>query len=470
LGEFPVRKFTPPAPPSKGGAKGGSQPTDPDGNPDTSFLAKIPADVAWTFQTLDRNGLVLNMAQTWHQVRPGEIRHDCGGCHAHSQQPTRFELTAAARPDYPVWDLTRNHPLLTSKKNDQTGKKWDDQDETGVRFASSALSVEYHRDIKPILARSCVACHTRSWEKPAGELVLDDDDTIIDGLPGTYFRLAHDNGQPAGQGKKVQFGPKPVGWIHEVPLLKSYTRTQASRYIRKMQSRRSLLVWKIFGKRLDGFANEDHPSESEPGSGVLMHRGQRIDPGDEKRFKEMLKLSDVDYRGGIMPPPEAVAGTWKGPDGKPIKVEPLTDEDRRTLVRWIDLGCPVDLDFDPKRPSAVGQGLLRDEGQPTLTLAEPRRGSNPVPLTRILVGMHDYDTGLDMDSFTVVADFPIDGVAPGENLASKFQALADQRWELKLAEPITSLPRGWLTVSVKDRQGNTTRIERTFSVGSPAAK
>ena len=30
--------------------------------------------------------------------------------------------------------------------------------------------------------------------------------------------------------------------------------------------------------------------------------------------------------------------------------------------------------------------------------------------------------------------------------------------------PVTELPRGQLTVSVKDRQGNTTRIERTFTV------
>ena len=67
------------------------QPLDPDGNPDTSFLAKIPADVAWTFQTLDKDGMVLNMAQTWHQVRPGEIRNNCGGCHAHSQKPTALQ-------------------------------------------------------------------------------------------------------------------------------------------------------------------------------------------------------------------------------------------------------------------------------------------------------------------------------------------------------------------------------------------
>ena len=80
LGEIPVRQVRP--------ASDGKQPLDPDGNPDTSFLAKIPADVAFTFQTLDKDGMVLNMAQTWHQVRPGEIRNDCGGCHAHSQKPT----------------------------------------------------------------------------------------------------------------------------------------------------------------------------------------------------------------------------------------------------------------------------------------------------------------------------------------------------------------------------------------------
>src|SRR5262249_27357801 len=42
LGEIPVRKFHQ-SPDRKGGVE---QPLDPDGNPDTSFLAKIPADVA----------------------------------------------------------------------------------------------------------------------------------------------------------------------------------------------------------------------------------------------------------------------------------------------------------------------------------------------------------------------------------------------------------------------------------------
>src|SRR5262249_11997053 len=111
LGEVPVRKFE--IRNSKSETKNG-QPVDPDGNPDTSFLVKVPADVAWTFQTLDKHGMVLNMAQTWHQLRPGEIRTDCGGCHAHSQKPTPFEKTAAARDDYKVWDLTQRTPLVTT--------------------------------------------------------------------------------------------------------------------------------------------------------------------------------------------------------------------------------------------------------------------------------------------------------------------------------------------------------------------
>ena len=166
-----------------------------------------------------------------------------------------------------------------------------------------------------------------------------------------------------------------------------------------------------------------------------------------------------------MPPPEAVAGTYKGPDGKLVKVAPLSDEDKLTLVRWIDLGCPIDRDYDPKQPAERGLGWLLDEGRPTLTLTSPQPGANTEPLSRILIGMHDYATGLDLASLSVTADFAIDGVKAGENLAAKFNALPDSRWELRLQNPIASLPKGRLTVSVRDRQGNLSKIERSFSVG-----
>src|SRR5205085_664480 len=100
--------------------------------------------------------------------------------------------------------------------------------------------------------------------------------------------------------------------------------------------------------------------------------------------------------------------------GKPIKVPALTDEDRRTIARWIDLGCPIDLDpqYKPGDPSGRSFGWMGDDQRPTLTVTAPAPGENP-PLTRILVGMADAYTGLDLGSFQVAADFPIDGVPAG---------------------------------------------------------
>jgi hypothetical protein len=215
----------------------------------------------------------------------------------------------------------------------------------------------------------------------------------------------------------------------------------------------------VYGKRLDGFSNEDIPSppldyDNEQNVLDWCHHGKN-------------KGWDVDFLGSAMPPPEAVAGTYKGPDGKLIKVAPLSDEDKLTLTRWIDIGCPIDREYEPNQR---GQGWLLDEGRPTLTLTYPQSGAGKEPLARILIGMHDYATGLDPASFSVTADFAIDGAKAGENLATKFQGLPENRWELRLKEPITALEKGRLTVSVKDRQGNLTRIERTFSVVGPGTR
>jgi hypothetical protein len=402
LGEIPVRHLD----------ADGKQPLDPDGNPDTSFLAKIPADVAFTFQTLDRNGMVLNMAQTWHQVRPGEVRNDCGGCHAHSQRPTDFKLTAAARPDYQVFDLTRHTPLVTARARDESGRRWDVKGETGLRFEKAVKDVEYHRDVRPIFERSCAACHSYKLAKPAGKLALDDDRPV----PGPHWDLGN-------------AGPVPATYNTLAGHYLGITR-----YVRGFQSRRSLLIWKVYGRRLDG----------------LPARPLR---GQEEVHKRILAAGD--FTGSVMPPPEAV---------KTGKVKPLTDEDRRTLVRWIDLGCPVDLAYDPKDPGKRGDGWLFDDQRPTLTLTYPRPGANE-RLDRILVGMHDYYCGLDADSFTVTADFEAGAGKVGDNLVRHFKQVSPGVWEMRLPRPIHSLPRGRLTVAVRDRQGNVSRIDRTFRVG-----
>jgi hypothetical protein len=126
---------------------------------------------------------------------------------------------------------------LTTRDRDQSGSQWDKDNETGLRFETEIKNVEYLRDVRPILDRSCVACHTQKVEKPAGGLVLDDDEKEKlpafghDAgpnvrVPAAYFRLATG---------RVQHTAGELGLPGDA----------ASRYIRKFQSRRSLLVWKV---------------------------------------------------------------------------------------------------------------------------------------------------------------------------------------------------------------------------------
>ncbi len=403
LGEIPLRKRD-----SKG-----NEILDPEGNPDTSFLAKIPADVPFTFQTLDANGMVLNMSQTWHQVRPGEVRHNCGGCHAHAQNGLAFQKTFAARDDYKFTNLTDGAMTLSMNKSEPIVQKHD----------AGAIDVEYYRDIKPILLRSCVKCHSKNGKSAAG-LVLDDDE-LVDGYDNTYHRLAND--------PRAQHGRKPV--------IKngSWRQTNASRYIRKFQSRRSLLTWKIYGKRLDGWTNDDHPTESTPGDASTLPEG--ANPND----------ADIDFVGKMMPPPDS-------------DVPRLTGDEMLTIARWIDLGCPISRQDDGYKE----RGWFLDELRPTLTLSSPRPGAND-RIDQIVIGMHDYYTGLDKASLSVVANFAIDGIATGTNLAEHFQPSAPGIWTWRLKNPIDGISSGSLEISVKDGQGNIVRIERTFSVGKLTA-
>jgi hypothetical protein len=84
---------------------------------------------------------------------------------------------------------------------------------------------------------------------------------------------------------------------------------------------------------------------------------------------------------------------------------------------------------------------------------------------RVVVGLHDYYSGLADQGWSVTADFPLEGAAAGTDLAARFQSLSPGVWELKLAQPIRQLARGTLTAVARDRQGNETRLARTFSVG-----
>jgi hypothetical protein len=317
--------------------------------------------------------------------------------------------------------------------------------------------VEYFRDVRPILARSCVACHTHKAEKPPAGLVLDDDHL------GTHPAFGHDAG-PDLLVPSTYFRLAAWKRYTEPPAGAMVTPQAASPYITMFQSRRSPLVWKIYGRRLDGWTNDDLPSITKIGD-LKSLRGPdgkpiaKLDYDDEKALRDYVQRFNIDrdFTGSVMPPPEAV---------KEGKVKALSDEDRRTIVRWIDLGCPIDLDpaYDPAKPDSRSYGWLGDDQRPTLTLTYPQPGVNAA-VDRILIGMTDAYSGIDAATFTVTADLAIDGTRPGDNLAGKFRDLADGRWEWKLNQPLTSVQAATLTVAVQDRQGNLRRIERKFSAG-----
>jgi hypothetical protein len=196
--------------------------------------------------------------------------------------------------------------------------------------------------------------------------------------------------------------------------------------------------------------------------------------------KEGNKVS-VAYTGSEMPPRKALDGTYVAPNGSRIRVPPLTDEDRRTIVRWIDLGCPIDLagvKVVPPGEDAISNdgGWFDDENRPTVSvvvLSSPGDGA----VERIAVGLYDGESGLDLAGLRITADVELNGVAAGRNLASLFRE-TDSVWTLDKprlggaqvvrgvvraaggdearAVDASTGSRGSLTVRVRDRAGNET--------------
>ena len=102
LGEFPVGD-------ARGGGAGAE---DPDGEPDTSWLARIPANTPHFIQGIDKRGMTIYTEQTWRHVSPGKTVANCGGCHAHSVEGISMESKKADASGYKPWDLVSVTPVL----------------------------------------------------------------------------------------------------------------------------------------------------------------------------------------------------------------------------------------------------------------------------------------------------------------------------------------------------------------------
>ena len=364
---------------------------DGNGNTDTSFLAKIPADVPFTFQTLDRNGMVLNMAQTWHQLRPGEVRYDCGGCHAHTKEPLDFHTTVAGQNGFTPADLALKTTLLqVAALNGNPATQ---------NLNETQTTLEYLRDIQPLLETKCAGCHLNNSSD--GKLNLHDDDNTLDNFPGTYFRLVRDYQAQYGNGVPAN---SPQNYFISVQL---------TRYMRAFQSRQSLLIWKLFGARLDGRAN-----------------GDRDD--------------DLDYT------PDATHANY------------LTWNEKMKFARWIDLGAPIDL-------SEGGVwGWFEDDLRPTLW-ASPTVENGNTNINQIGIGAYDLESGLKNNSLSVKFNVTINGHAAGYNFAQGINVANGGMVHVPLGASVNlAALNAVMTVQIQDNASHVTEIIRAFSSnGSP---
>ncbi|MBO9490480.1 hypothetical protein J7384_08905 [Endozoicomonas sp. G2_1] len=208
---------------------------DEQGNPDTSWAAKIPAETPFLIQALDKNGMTLTSELTWRALKPGEVRTDCGGCHAHSIEPLDFNTTFAGlrAPITNVPGTTLSSPGLKQGLWDLTAGKIPVLKGSGVEYISkNVLGVEFRRDVEPILKKRCGSCHNN--EANAGSLILDGSDGK------DVWDTISDRKRADG---------------------KTYIVPQRSKYIRVPQARQSLLVWAAYGERLDGRTNKTRDND-----------------------------------------------------------------------------------------------------------------------------------------------------------------------------------------------------------------
>ena len=315
LGEFPLTN---------------KESIDLQGNPDSSWAAKVPADTPLLIQAIDKNGMTLNSELTWRGLKSGEVRTDCGGCHAHSIESLDFSTTQTAknlqstknitalvmnevkginyndaRVKNGLWDLSKKStPVLSGSVNDPK-----------ITFVDkNVVSVEFRRDILPIINNKCISCHTK--EGNGNVLILDSTD---ENNTPPYLSITN-----AGK----------------------YRFPQKGKYIRIAQARQSLLAWIVWGQRLDGRVNAS-------------------------------RTDDLDYTATHHEAHQSLK---------------LTDNEKRSFSRWIDLGSPINAE------QTDGMGYTDDNQLPVINIGEIYQEKNKAKVT---IGFIDVHSAIDYESIKV---------------------------------------------------------------------
>ena len=144
---------------------------------DGSFYAELPSGMSFDMQSLNAEGMAIRFPHRWLYCHPGEqhtlsiprtlFAQTCSGCHGgFTGKPTdtlrRPDVITSASRTLAQWDPEQNRQRFPA--NYSKGK--------GPRI----MTIEFERDVRPILQHKCVACH--SDQQPAADLVLSGDDAF----------------------------------------------------------------------------------------------------------------------------------------------------------------------------------------------------------------------------------------------------------------------------------------------------
>ena len=132
------------------------RPLDPDGK-SRRHAASWPRSRP-TPRSRSRRSTSTAWCSTWRRpgtrCGPGEVRNDCGGCHAHSQQPLDFE-THRRRRSRLRGPRPRRAPRRSSPSTAPGSRRCDGAP------AARRSTVEFFRDVRPILEARCASLPRR---------------------------------------------------------------------------------------------------------------------------------------------------------------------------------------------------------------------------------------------------------------------------------------------------------------------
>ena len=363
LGEFPVRKAD------------GSL-VDGQGNPDTSFVAKIPADTPFMFQSIDKRGMALDIETASRSIVRGEQQF-CGGCHVHTRESLDpFQSTAKLDTAAPYADFSGDSAPLFSGLNTEGDPVvepaqaiYDENAAPGVTKRRS-FAVDWKTGVAQVFADRCASCHGKG--QPAQQLTglrLDGDDRTYSLL--VTNRYTNESNVLVHSGSKPGDGLNDV--LNETPGTDRITPRQScctpSRWLSLNSARSSMLVWALYGERLDG---------RNPETGLPWGAAGEVVPNTVP--KGLLDVP-VDNKGLELPE------VWPKVSEHAAYVAGMPESEKRLIARWIDIGAP--------------KGNVHDDMiRPVLTLTPVLNGSG---VQTVLVGLWD-DSQIDYSSFKVLAN------------------------------------------------------------------